>query len=86
MYARTYETWKECTAKMTPELEKKCRIYQGHCDPAGINYCPGEKSVDQVAEMLLNNGRNILRGREEDFVCIPQCQYEQILQTLLRKE
>nr|DAP49280.1 MAG TPA: hypothetical protein [Caudoviricetes sp.] len=82
MYAKTYEILNECTVQMTPELAEMCNLHKASRDPVGINIFPDEKSVNQITKMLLGNGKNVLKGREEDFICISRSQYEEILRII----
>lgn len=86
MYTKTYDVLDECTVKMTPELAKLCRTHKENRDPVGISYCADEKDISQVSEMLLSSGKYILKGNEEDFICISRFQYEEILKILSKEK
>ena len=79
LYTKTYEHLEECTVKATPELARMCRSHKGNRDPVGINTYIGESNISRIMKILLSNGKNILGAQEEDFVCIPRSQYEEIL-------
>lgn len=81
---RTYEKLEECTVKMSPALAKMCKPYsgcpRGHIGAKGASGSepiPPDKEI--LLDWLLEWGRYTLKGQEDDFVCIPQCVYEDII-------
>ena len=84
MVAKTYEQTEECTVQMSKMLATLCKPYSG-C-PRGmtghIGFSENESEKEMMMKILLINGRYILKGVDEDFVCIPRTLYEQLLDIL----
>lgn len=86
MYTKTYERLNECTVLMNPALLDLCKTHKG-CPrgPMGVPMVLKQEKDDfasRIKDALLMNGKYILKGSEEDFVCVPRIQYEEILRIL----
>lgn len=82
MIVKTYEQTKECTVQMSRKLAALCEPYKG-CPrgPIGtIGSKEGTTEEETIRDILLSNGNYVLKGTEEDFICIPREDYERLLQ------
>lgn len=84
MFVKTYGLTEKCTVQMSRNLARLCRPYTG-C-PRGSVGCIGfddkTPEKEQIMEILLESGENVLKGADDDFVCIPRPLYEQMLDLL----
>lgn len=84
MYVKSYSKLEECVVYATPELVKECKLYEG-C-PRGARAVSGKLEDEDVnlymRRVLLESGGKVLKGAEENFVCIPSNDYEMLLKLL----